>query len=341
MRFGMFIPQGWRMDLVGVPPEQHWGVMAGLARAADASEVWDSIWVHDHFHTVPEPTAEATHEAWALMSAFAAVTGRVRLGQMTCMGYRNPVHLAKIAATVDVVSEGRVDVGVGAGWYEHEWLSYGYGFPEAGERIGMLAEGVEILRRAWTTGTVSADGDYYLAQDAIVQPRPLQGTSLPGSPNGIPLWIDGGGEQTLRLAARHADAAHMDGAPQAFTAKSEALAAHCAELGRDFSTITRAASYDVVLGRNEREVDTKLDRFRERLSVGGVSAEQADAQVAQLGAQPLVGTPDQVCDALGQMRGLGLDYALVYFPGAAFDLSGVELFESHVIPEFRGRGRGG
>ena len=133
------------MDLVGIDPAQHWGVMAGLARRADAVPQWESIWVYDHFHTVPVPSDEATHEAWTLMAAFAGVTGRVRLGQMcTCMSYRNPAYLAKVAATVDIVSEGRLEMGIGAGWYEHEWLAYGYGFPSAGERLARLREGVDI-----------------------------------------------------------------------------------------------------------------------------------------------------------------------------------------------------
>ncbi|NUP27200.1 MAG: LLM class flavin-dependent oxidoreductase, partial [Nocardia sp.] len=91
MRFGIFIPQGWRLDLVGLEPATHWEVMRGLAARADANPVWESLWVYDHFHTVPEPTDDATHEAWTLMSAFAATTSRVRLGQMcTAISYRNP-----------------------------------------------------------------------------------------------------------------------------------------------------------------------------------------------------------------------------------------------------------
>ena len=99
MRFGLFIPQGWRLDLVGIDPADQWPVMRDLALRADKGP-WESIWVYDHFHTVPEPTDEATHEAWTLVSAFGAVTSRVRLGQMcTAMSYRNPAYLAKVAAT--------------------------------------------------------------------------------------------------------------------------------------------------------------------------------------------------------------------------------------------------
>lgn len=104
MRFGLFIPQGWRMDLVGIETEQHWSVMRDLASYADSSR-WDSLWVYDHFHTVPLPTDEATHEAWSLMAAYAATTSRIKLGQMcTAMSYRNPVYLAKVAATADIIS---------------------------------------------------------------------------------------------------------------------------------------------------------------------------------------------------------------------------------------------
>ena len=104
MDFGIFIPQGWRLDLVGIEPAQQWPLIKRLAQEADAGP-WTSLWVYDHFHTVPAPTQEATHEAWTLMAAFAASTSRVRLGQMcTCMAYRNPAYLAKVAATGDAAA---------------------------------------------------------------------------------------------------------------------------------------------------------------------------------------------------------------------------------------------
>ena len=145
------------------------------------------------------PTAEATHEAWSLMAAYAASTSRIKLGQMcTAMSYRNPVYLSKVAATVDMISGGRVQMGIGGGWYEHEWRAYGYGFPSAGVRLARLDEGVQIMRDAWRDGVVTFSGEHYQADGAIVQPKPLQ-------PNGIPFWIAGGGERkTLRIAAKYA-----------------------------------------------------------------------------------------------------------------------------------------
>src|ERR671932_919019 len=152
MRFGLFVPQGWRHDLVGIDPSNHWEAMLGVARLAEDLG-FESIWVYDHFHTVPVPSEEATHEAWTLMAAFAASTSRVRLGQMcTCMSYRNPAYLAKVAATVDVVSGGRAEMGIGGGWYEHEWRAYGYGFPPVRERPGPPREGGEIFKQGSTTG---------------------------------------------------------------------------------------------------------------------------------------------------------------------------------------------
>ncbi len=336
MKFGLFIPQGWRMDLVGIDPAQHWGVMAGLARRADANEDWSSIWVFDHFHTVPVPTEDATHEAWTLMAAFAAVTGRVRLGQMcSCMSYRNPAYLAKVASTVDIVSEGRVEMGIGAGWYEQEWRAYGYGFPGAGERLGRLREGVEIFRQMWTTGTATLDGKHYQVDGARCWPRPLQGTSSPGSPhNGIPMWIAGGGEKvTLRIAAQYADYTNFAGSLEEFTHKSEVLRGHCDEVGRDFDEIVRSADYDVVIGHDEQEIEDRLAGIRDRLVQGGTPEARADRRLQDYRQSPLTGTPEQLVERLRSFEKVGMTYAITNFAEAAYDTSGMKLFEQEVIPE--------
>ena len=329
MRFGLFVPQGWRLDLAGIDPADQWRAMLGVAHAAEAGP-WESVWVYDHFHTVPMPTAEATHEAWTLMAALAAATSRVRLGQMcTCMAYRNPVYLAKVAATVDLVSGGRTEMGIGGGWYEHEWRAYGYGFPTAGERLAMLDEGVQIMRQAWTEGTVSFKGEHYQVDGAICRPLPLQ-------PGGIPLWIAGGGEKkTLRTAAKYADYTNFDGTPETFASKSAILAGHCADVGRDFDAIVRSANYNVVIGRDAAEVEQRkawvLDHYRSLLPADRL------AQVEQmLSSGPLVGTPELIVDRLQQLHGLGLGYAIIYFAEAAYDLSGVDLFAAEVIPALAG-----
>ncbi len=329
MRFGIFVPQGWRLDLTGVDPAEQWPTMLRLAQRADAHDVWESIWVFDHFHTVPVPTDEATHEAWTLMAAFGAATSRVRLGQMcTCMSYRNPMYLAKVAATVDHVSGGRLEMGIGAGWYEHEWLAYGYGFPGAGERIARLDEGVQIFRQAWTSGRATLDGKHYQVDDAICQPLPLQ-------ENGIPLWIAGGGERkTLRIAAQHAQYTNFSPDLDGFRHKSQVLAQHCKDVGTDFDAIVRSANYNVIIGRDQAEVDDRLARHRDRLAPF-VTAERLEEQLQQLHTGVAVGTPEQIVERLQALQDAGMTYAITNFAESAYDTSGIELFEQEVVPTLR------
>ncbi|EME64891.1 LLM class F420-dependent oxidoreductase [Rhodococcus ruber] len=326
MRFGMFVPQGWRLDLVGIEPAEQWRVMRDLARRADSGP-WESIWVYDHFHTVPLPTDEATHEAWTLVSAFAAVTEKVRIGQMcTAMGYRNPAYLAKVAATADIVSGGRIEMGIGGGWYEHEWRAYGYGFPSAPERLRRLDEGVQIFRQAWTTGTATLHGRHYQVDGAVVRPLPLQ-------EGGIPLWIAGGGEKvTLKIAAKYAQYTNFDGTPDGFAHKSEILRGHCADVGTDFDAIVRSANYNVAIGRTEAEVQERLDTLRARLEPY-VGPEKADGALDAFRGLPAVGTPEQIVENFTALEKQGMTYAILYFPEAAYDTSGIELFEKEVLPE--------
>ena len=324
MRFGTFIPQGWRLDLVGIDPADQWRVMATLAQQADEGP-WESLWVYDHFHTVPVVTEEATHEAWTLMAAFAASTSRIRLGQMcTCMGYRNPAYLAKIAATVDVISGGRAEMGIGGGWYEHEWLAYGYGFPPVPERLRMLREGVEIMHQAWTTGEATLDGTHYQVDRAIVRPLPLQD-------GGLPLWVAGAGEKvTLKIAAQYAAYTNFAGDIEEFDRKSEILRGHCDARGRDFAEITRSSNFNTIVGATEAEASDRLAAVKARL-LPYVGEKRADAIEHDYRTSDGFGTAEQVAERLALRAEHGLGYAIHYFPEAAYDRSGIDLFEREVI----------
>jgi len=328
MRFGLFIPQGWRQDLTGIDARDHWNVMHGLAQWADDGDVFESIWVYDHFHAVPEPNGEATHEAWSLINAFAASTSRVRLGQMcTCMGYRNPAYLAKVATTADVISGGRVEMGIGAGWYEHEWLAYGYGFPSAGTRLAMLDEGVQIFKQLWTNGTATLDGAHYQVDGAQLSPLPLQ-------VDGPPLWIAGGGEKkTLRIAAEHAQYTNFDGAPAGFAQKSAILREHCEAIGRPFDEIVRSANYNVVIGATQAEVDDRIAWIEEHYA--NTVPAKAPGVAEEFRRGPLVGTPEQIVEKLRTLQDLGMTYAICYFAEAAYDRTGIELFAREVTPHLR------
>lgn len=327
MEFGIFVPQGWRQSLTGIDPREQWNVMNSIAQRADKGDVFDSIWVYDHFHTVPEPTHEATHEAWSLINAYAATTTRVKLGQMcTCMAYRNPAHLAKIATTADIISGGRVQMGIGAGWYEHEWRAYGYGFPSAGDRLRALEEGVEIMRQAFTQGVATLDGRYYQVDGALNFPLPLQ-------EGGIPFWIAGGGEKkTLRIAAKYANYTNFDGSIEGFEHKSNVLRAHCEDLGRDFTEITRSSNYNVIIGETEKDVADKLDWVEAHYAK---SVPNSAAQVRNdLAGGPLVGTPEQITETLKNLETLGMTYAINFFVDAAYDSGSIELFEKQVASNF-------
>ena len=328
MRFGAFVPQGWRLDLAGIDQADHWDTMVDIAVLIESTG-YESLWVYDHFHTVPVPTQEVTYEAWTLMSALAAVTDTVRLGQMcTCNSYRPPSYLAKVAASIDVISAGRIEMGIGAGWYEHEYKGYGYPFDKPSVRIGRLREAVEIMKAMWTEDEVTYDGRHYQLDGAICQPNPVQ------RPH-IPLWIAGGGEQlTLNVAARHAQYTNFGGSsPDEFIHKSEVLKGHCEDVGRDFAQITRTVNFNVICGETEADVQARLDWTRAHYAPY-VSEERSKRMLQNnFLNQGTAGTPEQVAEALSRWSDAGMEYAIVYFPEAAYDTSGLELFARTVMKE--------
>ena len=323
MRFGAFVPQGWRLDLAGLDVNEHWPTILDVAHDIERLG-YESLWVYDHFHTVPEPTQESMYEAWTLMAALAATTSTVRLGQMcTCNTYRPPSYLAKVAASIDVISQGRLEMGIGAGWYEHEHDGYGYPFLSPGGRLGMLREGVEIMHAMWTEDVVNYEGKYYTLDGAICQPKPIQ------DPH-IPLWIAGGGEKvTLNIAARYAQYTNFGIDLDDFISKSEFLRGHCADVGTDYDTIVRSSNFNVLMGRTDAEVAEKKARYRSHLT--GLVAEDKVESTMEL-YEGMSGTPDQVVERLREWQKAGMTYSIVFFPDVAYDRSSLELFANEVIP---------
>src|SRR6266516_7033469 len=186
------------MDLVDVPdPVEKYETMSRCALEAESAG-FDGVFLYDHFHTVPDPPLEAVFECWTSMAALARDTSTIRLGQMvTCNSYRPPSLLAKMASGIDVMSHGRLVLGIGAGWYEHEYRAYGYPYPETAERLKRLREAVQIILAMWTQEEATFEGTYYQVKGAINQPKGVQ------KPH-IPILIGGGGEKvTLRLVAQY------------------------------------------------------------------------------------------------------------------------------------------
>ncbi|WP_328469723.1 LLM class F420-dependent oxidoreductase [Actinoplanes sp. NBC_00393] len=259
MRFGVFVPQGWRMDLTEIAdPVEQYEAMTAVAKLADAGP-WDSVWVYDHFHTTPEPTINTTFECWTVSSTLARDTSRVNIGQMVgCNGYRHPSLYAKIASTVDVASHGRLYAGIGAGWYEHEWKAYGYEWAEVPERMAAFKEAVQIVHRMWTEERPVFTGKHYRIDQPINEPK---GVRKP-HPS---FWIGGGGEKvTLKLVAQYADAANIGaGDPETIKAKLAVLKAHCDRLDRDYDRIIKSTSYNLNLADSSAENVRKLEAIAE------------------------------------------------------------------------------
>ena len=318
IHFGALVPQGWKREFDGLDARTAYDTMIDASLACERAG-YDSIWLYDHFHSVPPPpVATPVFECWTSMMALVERTSTVRLGQMvTCTPYRNSAYLAKVSACLDVASNGRVEMGIGAGWYWDEFNAYGYGFPEAKERIGYLADTVEILKRMWSDEKATYEGKYASVKDAYCDPKPLQ------SPH-PPLWIGGGGEQlTLRVVARHADYANFGGDLEVWARKRDILYRHCEKVGRDPSEIRLTIHQDALVAPDEASVKALEEKHP---SIWGASNE--DRRKGHL-----VGTPSQVAERINEYVDLGAGGFVLWFPDYPATGS-MELFASEVIPQF-------
>jgi F420-dependent oxidoreductase-like protein len=315
LSFGVFIPQGWKMELSSIPdPQSKW--QRAVDTAVRAEELgYDHLWVYDHVHNVPVPAHEAVFECWTTVAAISQRTSRIRLGQMVgCTGYRNPALLAKITSTVDVISGGRLDWGIGAGWYEQEFNAYGYDFPSAGTRIAMLEDCVEIVKRMWAEADATYDGPHFSVAGAQCDPKPLQ------SPH-PPIWIGGGGERkTLRVVAKHATHSNFGGKPHEWTHKRDVLLAHCDAVGRDPKEITMTWSPEIFVRKTVAELGKSYSFWGEPYD--------------SWSAGNLVGTPAQVAEKVQAYIDLGCE-GFVPWCSDYPDHESMELFATEVIPQFR------
>ena len=314
--FGVFMPQGWKMELAGIDgAAAKWQTAVDIAVKAEQLG-FDSLWVYDHFHNVPVPAHEAVFECWTTMAAISQRTSRIRLGQMVgCNSYRQPSVLAKITSTLDVISGGRLEWGIGAGWYENEYKGYGFDFLAPKDRIGMLRECVEIVKSMWTEAETTYDGKYYKLERANCDPKPLQ------QPH-PPILIGGGGEKvTLRVVARLADRSNFGGKPEEFARKCEILKDHCKAVGRDYDEIEKTISGELMMRDTEDELR----------AIGTKSLWGEEFNSWQAGN--LIGTPEQVAEKVQTYIDLG---ATGFYPWTSDypSTESIELFAG-VAKQFR------
>lgn len=319
VRFGVFVPQGWRLDLTEISdPVAQYEAMTAVGRDAEKAG-FDSIWVYDHFHTVPTPEMETTFECWSITAGLARDTQSIKIGQMvTCNGYRNPALLAKIASTIDVMSAGRLLCGLGAGWYEHEWRAYGYGFPDVPERMRAFREAVEIVVKMWTEDRPTYAGKFYTIDGPINEPKGVQ------RPH-IPLWLGGGGEKvTLKLVAKYAQACNVGGGnPELVRQKLDILRGHCDALGRDYQSIAKSTNLNVFLINPGDDPERATAKARGK------------ASLEEYRKGTMVATPAEVRERVQQLVEAGADYIIAYLPRVAYERERVHQFAEEVMNHFK------
>ena len=326
VQIGTFAPQGWRLELRGIEgAAAQWSRTKGVAQELERLG-YDSLWLYDHFHTVPRTEIEPTFECWTTMAALAEATKRIRLGQLvTCALYRNPAYLAKITSCVDVISGGRVDVGLGAGWKEDEFAAYGYDFGTIRSRLDRMADTARILRAMWTEERATVQGKYFSVANAVNEPKPIQ------SPH-PPLWIGAQGEKVaLRMVAETADGWNHNRGPAAFEPKLEILHRHCRDVGRDPRTMRISVERFCAIFDDDGERQAFVQRHWP-----GAKPERINAYLDE----GCVGTAEKVIEELRFFVDRGAELIILWFQDLADVGSGdsqAERFITRVAPALRAR----
>lgn len=289
--------------------------------ALDAERLgFGSVWLIDHLLGIPSATTPIL-EAWTELSALAAVTSRVRLGvHVLCNSFRNPALLAKMAATLDRISGGRLEFGIGAGWHAAEHSAYGYPFPSPGARLRRLDEALTIIRRLWTEERVTHAGPHYTVNDCVCRPAPLQRPHPP-------VLVGAGGERlALAVVAKHANVWNVM-APHAgeLVRKRDVLRRHCAAIGRDPDEIRISLQTAAIVCASEAEAE------RERREAG-----PAFGLFGDLRANALFGTPEQACEQVLRYRALGVSHFIVWVP-ERFRAETLAALADGVLAEFAGK----
>jgi len=305
LRFGLRVPQ----DITDFTE------LRDIAQAAEQLG-YHSLWLYDHFYHFPVPDNVSILEPWTLMSVLAGATTSIRLGTLVlCNGYRPPALLAKMAATLDVLSGGRLEFGYGAGWHQEEFAGYGYDFPPVATRIRQMEEGLRVIKQLWSAERASFAGKFYHLNDAICEPKPVQRPHPP-------ITIGGGGERMLlRAVARHADIWNYFPSPlPEYEHKAAVLDQHCRDRGRDPQSVERSLMTPTITAEWEKEVRDQLEGAKSR---GYMWAHSGNL---------VQGTPDIVVPRYRDYIRRGVSFFIVQLPDGR-NLKQIEFVMKNVIAE--------
>jgi F420-dependent oxidoreductase-like protein len=318
IKFGLTLPQGWRHDLVDKPPIQQFEYSKNIALAADKLR-FDSVYAYDHF--IPHYNYEkhkTFFECFILISAIASITKNIKIGQIvTCNSYRNPGLFAKMVATLDAITNGRAELGIGAGWYEEEYIAYGYDFPANRIRIEQLDESMSIIKQMWKRKYATFIGKHYSIRKAVCNPKPIQ------KPH-PPIMVGGSGEKyLLKVAAKQADRYNLYfGTPEEMKRKIDIIKGYCADLGRKFNEIEYSVVLPCVIRKDQKLVQRDLQKRKRK----GKTIEQFKLALAGGYA---IGTPDEIVAGITKYIEIGVTHFVLHFMG--LDESILKLFRSKVV----------
>ncbi len=282
---------------------------------------FDSVWMYDHLYPYNGPPNGPCYEIWTTLSALASVTSRIRLGTLVlCNSFRHPPIVAKMASVLDNISQGRTEIGLGAGWFKMEFDAYGIPFTDAATRIESLREAIQIIRKMWTEEKASYKGKHYSISSTYNNPKPVQRPHPP-------IWIGGTDPGVMQVAAEFADGWNIgfypSNTPEGFTKKVKALERYCRQLGRDPNALRKSWHGEVVIGETRSDVESKLARLK-----------PAYMSLAEYSVARIIGTPDECLEQILSYARAGASYFMLMFAEVE-KLESLRLFAKTILPSLR------
>ena len=314
MKFGLQHPN-YNFDYDGRDASQIIDSLKNLATKAE-NLGFDSFWVMDHFHQI-SPVGKQEDpmlEGWTTISVLAGITSRIKLGTLvTGITYRHPSVLAKMGASLDVLSKGRLFMGIGAAWNQEESLAYGIPFFPNKERLVRLEEAIQIIRKMWTQEPAATfNGKYYQINNAYCNPKPIQKPSPP-------IMVGGSGErQTLKIVAKYADACNLFGSAETIKRKLSVLKEHCKSVGRDYDSILKTKLGLIVVDNDNERVEKRVQQISKIM------------HIEQVGEFLMYGTPEEVLKQIGLLEEVGIQYLIVDLEPYR-ELEALEIFGGSII----------